>query len=664
MTIEGEMLWKPDAAWRERANVTDFMHWLHREYRLEFRDYPALYQWSIEHLDEFWEAVWKYFRIESASPYEHVLGSRQMPGAKWFPGARINYAQHALRHEPLGGNALIGLSELRPPRHVSWPELAAQVRVLATQLRKLGVKPGERVVAYLPNIPEAVVAMLAVTSVGAIWSSCSPDFGIRSVLDRFAQIAPKVLFCVDGYRYRGKDFDRRHELAEVIRQLSSLERVIHIPYLRPEDEAPPVANMVEWRKLLDHPPVSAAEFKFEQVPFDHPLWILFSSGTTGLPKAIVHSHGGIMLEQMKLITFHMDVKAGERMFFFTTTGWMMWNFLVSSLLVGATPVLYDGNPAHPEPDALWKIAGEQRVTLFGASPTYVQGLEQAGVVPRGKHDLSALRSIVLAGSPVTAECMDWFYRNVKPDLWVASGSGGTDVCTGFCGGIPIQPVYAGEIQARHLGVDAQAFNEKGEPVINEVGELVLRQPMPSMPVFFWNDAGGNRYRESYFEEFPGVWRHGDFFKVNERGGCFVLGRSDATLNRYGVRIGTAEIYRCVQSLPEVADSLIVNLDLPGGKFFMPMFVKMAEGVSLDDRVREKIRKQLRTDYSPRHVPDQIYEIQSVPYTLTGKKMEIPVRKILLGQPVEKVANRDAMADPLSLDFFVRFAKERRDYTLG
>ncbi|MBI2994769.1 MAG: acetoacetate--CoA ligase [Gammaproteobacteria bacterium] len=664
MTIEGELLWTPDADWVERANITDFMRWLKREQGREFRDYPELYEWSVNHLEEFWEAVWKYFGIQSSTPYECVLASKQMPGAHWFPGARLNYAQHALQHEHLAGDAVIGLSELRPAQHISWHRFAADVRIVATQLRGLGIGPGDRVVAYLPNIPEAVVALLAVTSIGAIWSSCSPDFGIRSVLDRFTQIAPKALFCVDGYRYRGKDFNRKQELAEVIARLPTLERVIFLPYLDPSDRALPSANARFWSDLMDHPAVHAEDFRYEHLPFEHPLWILFSSGTTGLPKAIVHSHGGITLEQSKLITFHMDMKPGERLFFFTTTGWMMWNFLASSLLVGATPILYDGNPAHPEPDALWKIAAEHRATVFGASPTYVQMLEQADVVPRDKHDLSALREIVLAGSPVTAECNDWFYKNVKRDLWVAAGSGGTDVCTGFCGGIPTQPVYAGEIQARHLGVDAQSFDAQGRPVIDEVGELVIRQPMPSMPVYFWNDEGGRRYRESYFEEFPGVWRHGDFFKLNARGGCFVLGRSDATLNRYGVRIGTAEIYRCVQALPEVADALIVNLDLPGGKFFMPMFVQMAEGRVLDEAVRDRIRRQLRTDYSPRHVPDQIYEIKAVPYTLTGKKMEIPVRRILMGQPVEKVANRDAMADPAALDYFVRFAREWRDYSPG
>jgi acetoacetyl-CoA synthetase len=547
---------------------------------------------------------------------------------------------------------------------MSWQKLAADVRAVATGLRELGVGPGDRVVAYLPNIPEAVVALLATTSIGAVWSSCSPDFGTRSVLDRFTQIEPKVLFCVDGYRYRGKAFNRKSELEEVIARLPSLKQVVYLPYLDTGDTSPPAVAATLWSELVDRPAVSRDAFRFEQVPFGHPLWILFSSGTTGLPKAIVHSHGGIAIEQLKLNSLHLDLRAGDRLFFFTTTGWMMWNFVVSSLLIGVTPVLYDGHPAHPEPDKLWSIVDEMGVALFGASPTYVQMLEQANVVPKDRYKLEALRSIMVAGSPVTAECNAWFYDNVKQDLLVAAGSGGTDVCTGCCGSMPLLPVYAGEIQARHLGVDAQAYDEKGKPVVDQVGELVIRQPMPSMPVFFWNDPEGRRYRDSYFADYPGVWRHGDFFKVNARGGCFVLGRSDATLNRYGVRIGTAEIYRCVESLPEIADSLIVNLDLPGGRFFMPLFVKPSPGITLDEALKERIRVKLRTDYSPRHVPDQIYEIHAVPYTLTGKKMEVPVRKVLLGQPVEKVANRDAMADPSSLDYFVRFAAEHRDYSLN
>jgi acetoacetyl-CoA synthetase len=657
MVVEGERLWQPGPEWIERANITAYLRWLRQERGLEVADYDALWRWSVEHLDEFWETVWNYFRVESSAPYSAVLASREMPGAQWFPGARLNYAQLALRHESQDGDALIALSESRPPQGLSWPQLAAEVRKVATGLRELGVGAGDRVVAYLPNIPEAVVALLATASVGAIWSSCSPDFGTRSVLDRFTQIEPKVLFCVDGYRYRGKPFHRKAELAAVIASLPSLQQVIYLPYLDPADEAVPALHTTLWRQLVDRPSVPRDTFAFEQVPFGHPLWILFSSGTTGLPKAIAQSQGGIALEQLKLHSLHLDQKASDRMFFFTTTGWMMWNFLVSSLLLGVTPVLYDGHPAHPQPDELWRIVDELGVTFFGASPTYVQMMEQAGVVPKSRFGLAALRSVMVAGSPVSAECNAWFYDNVKQDLLVSSGSGGTDVCTGFCGQTPLLPVYAGEIQARHLGVDAQAFDDSGQPVVDQVGELVVRQPMPSMPVFFWNDPGGQRYLDSYFSVYPGVWRHGDLFKVNARGGCFVLGRSDATLNRFGVRIGTAEIYRSVQSLPEVADSLVVNLDLPGGRFFMPLFVQLAPGTSLDEALKERIRERLRVDYSPRHVPDQIYEIGIVPYTLTGKKMEVPVRRILLGQFVDKVVSRDAMADPSSLDYFVRLAAE-------
>jgi acetoacetyl-CoA synthetase len=659
MVGENAPLWRPDSSRIAQANVTAFMRWLHAEGHGQFLDYPSLWQWSVDHLEEFWESIWRYFKIESSSPYETVLASHTMPGAVWFPGARLNYAQHILRNEREGSEALISYSELRAAQQFGWTRLGAEVRILATRLRELGVKPGDRVVGYLPNIPEAIVALLATTAIGAVWSSCSPDLGVRSTLDRFSQIAPKVLFSVDGYRYKGRDFDRRPELGQVIRQLDSLELVVHLPYLRNDDELP-APGALQWRDLMDRRPVAREDFQFEQVPFDHPLWILFSSGTTGPPKAIVHGHGGITLEQMKLLAFHMDLRAGDRMFYYTTTGWMVWNFLASALMAGVVPVLYDGHPMHPDTDFLWQLVSETGTSFFGASPSYIQQIADLGIVPKEKFDLSRLRSIMLAGSPVTAEVMAWFYRNVSEDLWVGPGSGGTDICTGLVGGIPTLPVYAGEIQARHLAVDAHAFNEEGKPVVDEVGELVIRQPMPSMPVAFWNDPEGRRYRESYFQEFPGVWRHGDFFKINARGGCFVLGRSDATLNRFGVRIGTAEVYRCLEGLPGVADSLIINLDLPGGRFFMPLFVRMADGYALDDGMRDKICDKLRTEYSPRHVPDRVYEVSAIPYTMTGKKMEVPVRKILMGWPPEKIASRDAMGNPDSLDYFIRFRSEQQD----
>jgi acetoacetyl-CoA synthetase len=560
--------------------------------------------------------------------------------------------------------ALIFASENNPPQEVPWQQLAGQVRKLATRLRAQGLAPGDRVAGFMTNIPEAAIAMLATTSIGAIWSGCSPDFGAASVLDRLRQVEPKVLFCVDGYTHGGKRFNRRAQVADIVAQLPSLEQVVLFPYLEPDNITPPVPGAVLWQDWLAGPDITADEFAFEQVPFDHPLWILYSSGTTGLPKAIVHSHGGITLEQLKLSTFHMNMKPGQRMFFFTTTGWMMWNYLVSGMLVGAVPVLYDGNPAYPQPDALWRIVEATGATLFGASPTFQQLQEKHGIVPGEQFDLSALEALVPAGSPVSAECMDWCYRAVKKDLWVCPGSGGTDVCSGFVGGTPILPVYAGEIQAPHLGVDVQAWDAAGQPVISQVGELVLAQPMPSMPLYFWNDPGNARYLETYFEDWPGSWRHGDYFLINERDGCYVLGRSDATLNRFGIRIGTAEIYRSVEALEEIEDSLIVNLDLPGGHFFMPLFVRLAPAVSLDEDLLARIRAKLRSDYSPRHVPDRIYAVDAVPYTLTGKKMEIPVRKILAGVDPQLAANISAMANPAALDWYIDFARRQEHYSLA
>lgn len=664
MVKEGDLLWSPDADWLDNANVTAFVRWLHATCGLDFFDYDSLWRWSIEDLEGFWGAIGDYFAVEFSTPPQRVLARREMPGAEWFPGARLNYAQHVLRRERAGTDAVMFLTETTPLTGVPWERFAAEVRIIATHLRKLGVRPGDRVAAFMPNIPQTMVAMLATTSIGAVWASCSPDFGSRGVLDRLAQLAPKVLFCVDGYRYGGKAFDRSGELVDIISALDSLECIVHVPYLDLDAQTPADARAVRWDALLDHPPVSAADFEFEQVPFDHPLWVLFSSGTTGLPKAIVHGHGGILLETMKLLHFHMDIHPGERTFFFTTTGWMMWNVVASSLLVGACPVLYDGNPAYPDPDVLWKMAQDCHAAFFGASPTYVDAMVRAGIVPGRKYDLSALRAVMPAGSPVSPECTAWFYDNVKKDLWVATGSGGTDCCTGFVGGVPTLPVYAGEIQARSLGVAAAAFNERGEAVVDEVGELVVTEPLPSMPVALWNDSDNTRYRETWFDDFPGVWRHGDFFRINRRGGCFVLGRSDATLNRHGVRIGTAEIYRALAQLEEVDDALIVNLDLPGGKFFMPLFVKLAAGVTLDRDVEQRICARLRTEYTPRHVPDRIIAVPQIPLTLTGKKMEVPVRKILLGVPVDKAANRNAMADPQALDAFIRYAQTQCDFVVG
>ena len=659
----GELLWTPGPERVRQANVTAFAEWLSRERGRHFADYTALWRWSVQDLEGFWQALWDYFRIEASVPPKGVLGRRSMPGAEWFPGAHLNYAQHVLRREPQGGDALLYVSETRPLAALPWATLAGQVRILATQLRALGIVPGDRVVAWMPNIPETMIAMLATTAIGAIWACCSPDFGERGTLDRLVQLAPKLLFAIDGYRYGGKSFDRRAELRRIAGSLPSLQHTVYLPYLNPQDESLALPGALLWRTLLEKPAVSAQDFRYAQVPFDHPLWTLFSSGTTGLPKPIVHGHGGILLENLKNATFHFDLHEQDRVFFFTTSGWMLWNFITSTPLTGALPVLYDGHPAYPAPDLLWKMADEANVASFGASPTYVEQLSRSGIVPRERFNLKALRTINLAGSPATPESMAWFYRNVKEDLWVANGSGGTDCCTGFVGGVPTLPVRAGEIQAPQLGVSAKAFNARGESVIDEVGELVLTEPMPSMPLYFWNDTGNRRYLETYFQEFPGIWRHGDFFKINAQGNCWVLGRSDATLNRFGIRIGTAEVYRTIALIPQVQDALIVNLDLPDGAFFMPLFVKLAAGAALDAALEAKIRETLRREYTPRHVPDKIYQVPGIPYTLTGKKMEVPVRRILMGVPPEKAATRSGVVDPATLDFFIEYARTQQDYRL-
>jgi acetoacetyl-CoA synthetase len=659
----GELLWTPGPERIRQANVTALAGWLARERGRQFADYRVLWRWSVEDLEGFWQALWDFFAIESSAAHTRVLGRRQMPGADWFPGARLNYAQHLLRREGAGGDVLLHLSETRPLTALKWETLGNQVRTLATELRALGVRPGDRVVAWMPNIPETMVAMLATTALGAIWACCSPDFGERGTLDRLAQLEPKVLFSVDGYRYGGKAFDRRSQLRDIAARLTSLEHLIYLPYLSPEDTTLPLPSARHWQRLFERPAVAAADFEYAQVPFDHPLWTLFSSGTTGLPKPIVHGHGGILLENLKNATFHFDLHAADRVFFYTTSGWMLWNFITSIPLTGALPVLYDGHPAHPVPDVLWRMADEAGVASFGASPTYVDQLRRSGIVPRERYRLEKLRTINLAGSPATPESMEWFYRNVKADLWVANGSGGTDCCTGFVGGVPVLPVRAGEIQAPQLGVSAKAFNARGESVIDEVGELVLTEPMPSMPLRFWNDPDNRRYLETYFQEFPGNWRHGDFFRIDAQGRSFVLGRSDATLNRYGIRIGTAEIYRTLALIPEVQDALIVNLDLPGGGFFMPLFVRLAPGIELDAGLEGRIRDTLRREYTPRHVPDKIHQVPGIPYTLTGKKMEVPVRRILMGVPAEKAANRSGVSDPGALDFFIAYAARQQDYRL-
>jgi len=658
MLVEGKLLWRPDEARIARANITAFMGWLAEERGLPFDSYDALWRWSVAELPGFWHAIWDYYRIHSPAPFSAVLADASMPGARWFPGARVNFAAHILREGRPAATALHGLDETGAHRVLTWAELSERVCGLATRMRELGVAPGDRVAAYLPNVPETVVAMLACASIGAVWSGCSPDFGTRSVLERLQQIEPKWLLFCDGYRYGGKVFDRRPQAQEIGAGLASLEQTVFVPVLEP-GAAPPVEGALAFGELAAG---GAAEgFAFEDVAFDHPLWILFSSGTTGPPKAIVHGHGGITLEMYKNVRLHCDIGPESTMFFHTTSGWVMWNLLVTGLAGGGAIVLYEGNPMHPGPEALWRVAERTGTTSFGASPTYVQLMQRSGIVPRQQFDLDALEHVLMSGSPATPETMAWFYETVGEDLWVAPTSGGTDVATGFVGGVPTLPVLAGRMQARNLGVDACALDEHGRELVGEVGELVIRQPMPSMPLYFWNDSDGSRYRESYFNDYPGMWRHGDFFLLEADGSCHIPGRSDATLNRLGVRIGTAEIYRCVEAIEGVRDSLVVNLDLPGGRFYMPLFLQLAEGAALDEPLRQQVRSRLRSECSPRHVPDAIIAVPEVPYTLTGKKMEVPVRRILTGAEAHRVASRDAMRNPAALDFFIDFAQRIGDH---
>lgn len=657
MVQESDLLWEPGEAFKRDANITKFMDWLRERHGLSFDTYEALWQWSVEDIEFFWQCIWNYFEIESSTPYECVLKNHDMPGAEWFPGARVNFARHLFKQARPGEVAIQSFSEIRSPVQANWEEVLDQTQKLATRMRALGVKPGDRVAAFMPAIYETAIAFYATISIGAVWSCCSPDFGHSSVVDRFSQINPVLMFAADGYRYGAEDFDRRDEVGKLLEELPSVKHVITVPYLFADEGFAPTPDSLQWSVIqAEEPSVDPCVFEFEDVAFNHPLWIVYSSGTTGLPKPFVHGHGGILLETLKYSTFHINLKPTSKMFLFSTTGWIVWHNVVCSLATGSSAVFYDGNPAYPDVDTLWRICAETGATLFGTSPTFVSLMMKYGVVPKGRHDLSKLEGVMCTGSPATPEHFSWFYENIREDLWLTSLSGGTDVASAFVCGAPTLPVRAGEIQARALGVDVHSYDDDGNSVVDSLGELVVRQPMPSMPLYFWGDDGYKRYKESYFDTYPGVWRHGDYFIIKSHGGCFVRGRSDSTLNRFGVRIGTAEIYRTVESLDEINDSVIVNLDLPGGNFFMPLFVTLADGCEMSDALKKKISDKLRS-YSPRHVPDQIYPVDAIPYTLTGKKMEVPLRKILLGMPLEKSVSRDSMANPESLDYFIRFSQE-------
>jgi acetoacetyl-CoA synthetase len=649
----GELLWEPSAESVERSTMTRYMRWLADERGLEFGDYESLWRWSASEIEDFWASIWDFFEVEASAPYSEVLRDHAMPGANWFPGALLSYPQHIFRNRNDADVAVRHASELRDLGELTWGELRDQVARAAAGLRELGVGRGDRVVAYMPNIPETLVAFLATAGLGAIWSSCSPDFGASSVVDRFAQIEPKVLFCVDGYRYGGRDFDRTEVVAGVQSAMPTLERTVVLPYLAPEPDLSKLDRAITWDDLLASG--EGATLEFEQVPFDHPLWVLYSSGTTGLPKAIVQGHGGILLEQLKKLNLHVDAQDGDRLFWFTTTGWMMWNFLIGGLLTPASIVLYDGSPGHPDMGVLWDLAERAGMTCFGTSASYIAACMNAGVEPSDGRDLSALRSVGSTGSPLSPEGFEWVYRHVRGDTWLFSTSGGTDVCTAFVGGVPLLPVYRGELQGRALGARVEAFDEDGNSIVDEVGELVITEPMPSMPLYLWGDDDGSRYRASYFDVYPGVWRHGDWIEITSRGTAVIYGRSDSTINRQGVRMGTSEIYRAVQGIPEITDALVVDIPKPGTEGWMPLFVVLADGETLDDELVGEIKRRIRELCSPRHVPDAVYDIAEVPRTLSGKVLEVPVKRILTGTPPEQAASRDSLANPRSLDYFVELA---------
>jgi acetoacetyl-CoA synthetase len=639
----------------ERARLTEFRRWLAAERDLHLDDYDALWRWSVDDLDGFWRAIWDFFGVQADGDPSPTLGSRQMPGARWFPNTSLNYAEHVFAGKGGSAPAILHASELRELGEVSWDELRERVAACAAGLRALGVERGDRVVAYLPNIPEAIVAFLASASIGAVWSSCSPDFGAASVVDRFAQIEPKVLFAVDGYRYGGKDFDRREVVAQLQEAMPSLQRTVVLPYLDPEPDLAPLREAIAWDELLSGG--AGAELSFERVPFDHPLWVLYSSGTTGLPKAIVQGQGGILLEHLKKLHLHVDAHPGDRLFWFTTTGWMMWNFLVSGLLTEAAIVLYDGNPGHPDMGVLWDLAERAGITTFGTSAAYVSACMKAGQEPAKGRDLSRLKALGSTGSPLSPEGFDWVYEQLGADTWLFSTSGGTDLCTAFVGGCALLPVYRGELQARALGAAVEAWDEDGRAVTDEVGELVVTEPMPSMPVFLWGDEDGSRYRAAYFEMFPGVWRHGDWIEITSRGTAIIYGRSDSTINRGGIRMGTSEIYRAVLDLDEILDALVVDLPRPDTDGWMPLFIVLREGAELNDELKREIARRVRERCSPRHVPDEVFVIDAVPRTLSGKVLEVPVKRILMGTPAEQAASRDSLANPAALDYFTAMAAE-------
>ncbi|MFY9943386.1 MAG: acetoacetate--CoA ligase [Desulfobacterales bacterium] len=648
------LLWQPSQERILQTNMYRFIQFVNERHGKNFSDYPELYQWSVDNIIDFWAAMWDFAEIRASQPYAEVIDDvAKMPGAKWFSGARLNFAENLLRYRD-DRVALVFKGEDQEAVRLTYAQLYDEVARVAKALRDMGVSTGDRVVGFMPNMPQTIIAMLAATSIGATWSSCSPDFGIKGVLDRFGQIKPKVIFTANGYSFKGKKIDSLARIADILKNLPSIERVVVVPYT---DPAPDISAVPKAVNFADFKSAEAGlEIDFAQLPFDHPLYIMYSSGTTGLPKCMVQSAGGILIHQMKELILHTDLKREDVIFYFTTCGWMMWNWLTSALSVGATVVLFDGNPFHPHPGALWEMAEKEKITVFGTSAGYLTALQNFGVTPGKTYDLTPLRAVLSTGSPLSEEGFDFVYSEIKKDLQLASISGGTDLNGCFALGNPMGPVYSGELQCRGLGMKVLAFDETGQPVIGQQGELVCSAPFPSMPIYFWNDPDNSKYHAAYFDVYPNVWRHGDFIKISSRGGVTIYGRSDATLNPGGVRIGTAEIYRQVEQLEEIEDSVVVGQPWKGDVRVV-LFVKLMPGFELSEDLKKRICKTIRDNASPRHVPSKIISVPAVPYTLNMKKVELAVRKVIQGQEVK---NKDALSNPEVLDFYADLKELRED----